>query len=108
VGKGFFSYKEGQGSARDPIPVPDNAPKSDGGNKWERFFKAMRTRNPADLSVSVEDAHLSCVHCQLGNIAYRLGRSLEFDPKTERFKEREANKYLSREYRKGFEVPRLA
>jgi len=108
VGRGFFSYKEGQGSARDPIPVPENAPKPDGGNKWDRFFKAIRTRNPADQSVSVEDAHFSCVHCQLGNVAYRLGRSLEFDPKTERFKEREANKHLSRDYRKGFEVPRLA
>lgn len=108
VGKGFYSYKEGKGAARDPIPVPDNAAKSDGGGKWERFFKAMRSRNPADMSVSVEDAHRSCVHCQLGNIAYRLGRSLEFDPKTERFKDAEANQHLSREYRKGFEVPKLA
>jgi hypothetical protein len=47
------------------------------------------------------------VHCQLGNIAYRLGRSLEFDPATERFKDREANKYLKRDYRNGFEVPQL-
>jgi hypothetical protein len=48
------------------------------------------------------------VHCQLGNIAYRLGRSLEFEPNTERFKEHEANKYIKRDYRKGFEVPHLA
>ena len=74
----------------------------------ERFFKAMRSRNPADLPMSVEDAHQSCVHCQLGNIAYRLGRSLEFNPKTERFTDREANQHISREYRKGFEVPKLA
>jgi hypothetical protein len=45
------------------------------------------------------------VHCHLGNVSYRLGRSLEFDPKTERFKDEEANKHVKREYRKGFEVP---
>lgn len=112
VGRGFFSYKEGKKdgkpSDRDAIPVPENAPVLDSGNKWERFFKAIRSRNPADMPVSTLDAHHSCVHCQLGNIAYRLGRSLEFEPKTEHFKDREANKYLKREYRKGFEVPKLA
>ncbi|MBP9901153.1 MAG: hypothetical protein KBH45_06820 [Verrucomicrobia bacterium] len=60
------------------------------------------------MPVSTLDAHYSCVHCQLGNIAFRLGRSLEFEPKAERFKDREANKYVKREYRKGFEVPQLA
>ena len=39
----------------------------------------------------------------------RLGRSLAFDPKTERFqKDDEANKHIQRDYRKGFEVPKLA
>ncbi|MCC6820402.1 MAG: Gfo/Idh/MocA family oxidoreductase [Verrucomicrobiota bacterium] len=112
VGRGFFSYqegkKDGKPSDRAAIPVPDTAPALDKGNKWDRFFKAIRSRNPADMPVSTLDAHYSCVHCQLGNIAFRLGRSLEFEPKAERFKDREANKYVKREYRKGFEVPQLA
>ncbi len=112
VGRGFFSYKEGKKdgkpSDRDAIPVPDNAPALDKGNKWERFFKAIRSRNPADMPVSTLDAHHSCVHCQIGNIAFRLGRSLEFEPKTEQFKDREANQFLKRDYRQGFEVPKLA
>jgi predicted dehydrogenase len=106
VGKGFFTYKEGKTSEREPIPVTAEA--SDKGSPWERFFKAIRSRKPEDMPVSTLDGHFACVHCQLGNIAYRLGRSLEFDPKTERFKDREANKHISRDYRKGFEVPRLA
>ena len=60
------------------------------------------------MAVSTVASHQSCVHCHLGNIAYRLGRSLEFDPATERFKESEANQHLKRDYRKGFEVPKLA
>ncbi len=101
-------YKEGKISERQPIPIPSDAAKPEKGSKFERFFTAVRSRNPADLSVSTLDAHFSCVHCHLGNISYRLGRSLEFDPKTERFKDRETNKYLKREYRKHFEVPQVA
>ncbi|MCX5769597.1 MAG: hypothetical protein NTZ09_04910 [Candidatus Hydrogenedentes bacterium] len=42
-------------------------------------------------------------------MAYRLGREVRFDPKTETFgTDEEANKLLKREYRKGFEVPQLA
>lgn len=108
VDKGFFTYKEGKQDQREAIPIPDNAPKPSTGNKWQRFFNAIRSRNPADLPVSPLEAHHSCTLCQIGNIAFRLGRSLDFDPQTERFKEREANKYLAREYRKGFEVPKLA
>ena len=109
AGKGFFSYKEGKMSEREAIPVPEGESKSDTGSKFERFFKAVRSRKPADMPVSTLDAHFACVHCQLGNLAYRLGRSLEFDPKTERFKhDSEANKHVKREYRKGFEVPHLA
>ena len=72
-----------------------------------RFFNAVRSRKTSDLSVSTLDAHRSCVHCHLGNIAYRVGRSLDFDPQTERFKDEEANKFLKREYRNGFEVSQL-
>jgi hypothetical protein len=108
LGKGFFSYKEGKISEREPLPIPADAPKPEKGSKFQRFFNAIRSRNPADMSVSTLDAHLSCVHCHLGNVAYRLGRSLEFDPQTERFKDGEANSCIQREYRSGFEVPKLA
>jgi len=106
--KGFFDYKEGKGGEHQPIQIPENAPQPDRGSKWQRWFKAIASRNPADLPMSPLDAHYACVHCQLGNISYRLGRSLEFDPQTETFKDKEANQYLKRDYRKGFEVPKLA
>jgi predicted dehydrogenase len=108
VGKGFFSYKEGKMSAREPLPVPESAPKPDNRSNWDYFFRAVRSRKPEDLSVSPFEAHVSCAHCHLGNISFRLGRSLEFDPRTERFKDRRANDLVSRKYRSGFEVPKLA
>jgi len=46
--------------------------------------------------------------CHLGNIFYRTGRRLQFDPETETFSgDDEANGYLSREYRKGFELAQI-
>lgn len=108
VGKGFFTYKQGRMAERVAIPVPGDAVAEGEGNPFKRFIEACRSRKQSDAPMTVEDAHVSCAHCHLGNIAYRLGRSLEFDPKTERFKESEANKLLSRDYRKGFEVPQLA
>jgi len=99
---GFFDYKN------NPIEVPADTPMPEGGNKWVRFIKAMRTRKPEDNPAGPEVAHPACMHIHMGNIAYRVGRTLTFDPKTERFSDEDANKFLKREYRKGFEVPQLA
>ncbi|MBL9201497.1 MAG: Gfo/Idh/MocA family oxidoreductase [Opitutaceae bacterium] len=108
VGKGFFSYKQGKASEREAIPVPGDSGKPAKESPFGRFVGAVRSRKASDMPMSVLDAHIGCAHCHLGNIAFRLGRSLAFDPKTERFKDEAANRYLSRDYRKGFEVPRLA
>ena len=48
----------------------------------------------------VVTAHTSSALAHLGNIAFRPGRVLEFDPATERFKgDEEANGMLTRTYR---------
>jgi len=104
--KGFYTYDEGKLSERKQIEVEE--PIVNKGSKWAHFFRAVRSRKPEDMSVSTLDAHRSCVHCHLGNIACRLGRSLEFDPRAERFKDDEANRFVTREYRPGFEVAGLA
>lgn len=98
--KGFFDYN------KEPIPVDVEMPPSV--SKFSYFFKAMRSRNNDDNPAPPLDGHVSCVLCHIGNIAYRMGHSLEFDPVAERFKEDEANHYLSRNYRAGFEVPQIA
>ena len=64
----------------------------------DNFFNAIRTGRPpicpAEIGVS------SCNMCIIGNIAYKLGRRLEWDWKTRRFVgDSDANKYLSRKNR---------
>ena len=101
-GGGFFDYKN------NPIEVTEEAPP--GKSKWEYFINAIRSGNPADNPAPPEAARISCAHIHMGNIAYRLGQSLEFDPVKERFVgdgAGKANKMMKRDYRKPFEVPEL-
>jgi len=98
--KGFFNYKN------EPIPVEASEP--EGGDKWDRFFNTVRTRDMTGNPAPPQAGHPSCILCHVGNIAYRLGRSLEFDPTTETFKDEEANRMARRNYREGFEVPAIA
>ena len=49
---------------------------------------------------------MSAALVHMANVSYLVGHSLEFDGQTETFKnDKEANTLLTREYRKGFEVP---
>ena len=70
------------------------------------FLAAVRSRRTADLAADIEEGHLSAALCHMANASYRTGRALEFDPKSETFGgDREANAYITREYRKPFVVP---
>lgn len=72
-------------------------------NHMGNFFDCIRTRN---LPIAdVESQHRSASVCHLANISMRLGRKLRWDPVKERFRDdAEANAWLSREQRKGYEI----
>lgn len=51
-------------------------------------------------------------YCKEDNVDFtatklKLGRELTIDPKTERSTDDEANRLFTRDYRKGFELPRV-
>lgn len=70
------------------------------------FIEAIRAGNPSLANGDISEGHYSAALVHLANISYRLGRSLRFDPKTERFVgDDEANKMLRREYRAPFTIP---
>lgn len=45
-----------------------------GGNHFENFLTAVRSRKHTDLNADIEEGHLSSALCHLGNISYRLGK----------------------------------
>ena len=74
----------------------------------QNWFEAIRARDMSIQNGPVQTGHLASSLAHLGNISYRLGRQLEFDPVAERFKgegENEANAMLSREYRAPYLLP---
>jgi len=93
----YLGRKEEKGPGRD-----------EGGNHWANFIKAVRAHDRSILNAPIDEGHLSACLCHLGLTSARLGRSLKFDPKTERYiDDDEANKYVTRDYRKPFVVPSI-
>jgi predicted dehydrogenase len=72
----------------------------------KNFLECMRSRQRPNADVEI--GRMSTTLCHLGNISQRLGRDVRFDAKTETFGEdHEANKMLAKQYRKGYDLPRL-
>jgi predicted dehydrogenase len=68
------------------------------------FIDCIKTRSrPA---ADIETGHISSALCHLGNIAYRVGREVSFNPATNAFGgDREADTLLSRAYRSPWTLP---
>ena len=58
---------------------------SGGGDHFGNFLDAVRSRKRESQNADVLEGHLSSAMCHLGNISYRLGRSVPFNAKTKSF-----------------------
>jgi predicted dehydrogenase len=97
---GYSDYKTFLGKEREPGPA-----RNAGGDHYQNFIEAVRARDKSKLNGPVETAHLSSGLAHLGNISYRLGRSLKFDPQKEVFiNDKEANAMLTRKYRAPYVI----
>lgn len=78
-----------------------------GGDHYANFIECVRSRKKQDLTAPIEEGHISAALVHLANTAYRLGRSLRFDPAREQvIDDNEADRILRGEYRAPFAVPR--
>ena len=78
--------------------------KAGGGSHEANFLECIKSRKKPNADVEI--GRLSTMLCHLGNVSYKLGRDVRFDPKTEKFGDAEANKLLRKEYRAGYELPK--
>ncbi len=70
----------------------------------ENFIHCIKTRETPTSDIEI--GHITSAMCHLGNVAYRLGRDIQFDPATMTCgNDSEANALLGREYRKEWELP---
>jgi len=117
VNRGTLSGKPVEDLAQNPLPRhqfvlydydnldrPQRVGKLDSIiNHMGNFFDCIRSRKTPISDVVSQ--HQSVTTCHLGNISMHLGRPLKWDPDRELFiGDDEANRLLSREQRKGFEI----
>jgi len=70
------------------------------------FLDCVKSRNKPNSDIEI--GRLSTTLCHLGNISYKLGRDIRLDPKTETFPDdKQANAMLNKQYRKGYQLPRV-
>lgn len=74
----------------------------------QNFIDVVKSRKMEDLHCSIQaGAHVATVS-QMGNIAYRSGKKLEWNAAKERFTDEDINeKYLMKEYHNGYKLPKV-
>jgi len=105
--KGTFTIDRGRISS-DPEDLATNImskrPKGYDSSHISNWLSCIRSRKTPKADVEI--GHRSATVCHLGNIARYLGRKLKWDPVKEQFPgDAEANSYLDRARRKGYELP---
>jgi predicted dehydrogenase len=109
--KGYLVTRRGfqtfLGKEQAPGPASQRTERS---SPFANFVEVVRSRKREDLKAEIEEGAISMVSLHLGNISYRLGRTLHFDPQTMRcIGDEEANAMFTRtQYRAPFVVPKLA
>jgi predicted dehydrogenase len=77
------------------------------------FLECVRSRKAEDLHCPIEVGHKIATACHLGNIALRLGKKIWWNAEKEIITLQDgqpdtaANVWLTREYRKGYELPEI-
>jgi predicted dehydrogenase len=106
---GWIQVRRGEVLASDPAFLPgadgaidDSVEYETNRPHYEIFINSMRSRK--DPNVPVEVGHSSCTVCNLGNIAFKLGRPLKWNPLVEKFmgNDAEATAELHYQYRPGY------
>jgi predicted dehydrogenase len=98
---GFQVYKDKEKT----MDVP-KAPGDDTGPHMSNFLAAVKSRDYKSLNADVEIGVASADLAHLANTSYRLKRTLRFDESTRKYiGDEEANKMLTRNYRKPYVVP---
>ncbi|UCH64253.1 MAG: Gfo/Idh/MocA family oxidoreductase [Fidelibacterota bacterium] len=92
--------------SEEPVSDPMNLAGSGGEGHIDNFIHALRTGKREDLNCDIEEGNMSTALPHLANISYLVGHDLTFDGKKEKFVgDREADKLLTRKYRKPYVVP---
>ena len=104
VGSNQFSTSPNELAQVKPEELKVRLPVSD--HHIGNWFECIKSRERPIADVEI--GHRSAVLCHLGNIVRWVGRDLRWDPEKETFPgDDEANAFLDRPRRKGYELPEV-
>ncbi len=73
----------------------------------KNFIEVVKSRKTQDLRCPVQlAAHVATI-CQMGNIAFRAGKKIDWDAKNNKFTDTDSNKYLAAQYHNGYQLPKV-
>ena len=108
VWKTYFGRKNEPGPCSEAVEEsadPNNPAGAGADAHFVNFIAALRSGKKEDLNCNIEAGFMSTALPHLANISYRLGRSLVFDGKNEKFvSDGPADQMLSRNYRRPYVV----
>src|SRR5215475_12812832 len=97
---GYDAYKTWVGEDVEPGPHGKAS-----GDHYANFVDCVRSRDASKIHSPIDEAHKSTTLVHLANVSYRLGRTLKFDPTTEKvIADEEANVMLRGTYRAPYVV----
>ncbi len=101
-GNGFTVYK----GETNEVAMQEKSTGTDTAQHMQNLIDCCKSRDHTKLNADIEIGAASAALCHLANIAYRVGRRLQFDPAKMKFvNDAEADKLLTRQYRKPYVVP---
>ncbi len=101
--QGFQAFK-GESNELIMEERPDRSVGDPTGLHMQNFLAACKSRNYKDLHDEIGNAWLSFSLCHMANISYRTGRKLTVEAGPKFANDAEANKMITREYRKPYVV----
>jgi predicted dehydrogenase len=105
--EGWEVIEEGRATNKVRKPL---VKKSDNGldKHWENFVSVVKSRKMEDLNCSVQAAAHVATVAQMGNIAFRSGKKLEWNNAAHEFTDSAINKqYMMKEYHNGYKLPKV-
>ncbi len=104
---GWEVIEEKQG--KNKVSKPFVKSSDNGLNKhMVNFVDVVKSRKMEDLNCPIQaGSHVATV-CQMGNIAFKSGKKLEWDKAKNQFTDNEVNKkYFAKEYHNGYKFPKV-
>lgn len=104
--EGYSARGEGKMEGISKVDRPANVNYLD--LHTQNFAEAIRNNDSTILKTPIDSGSVAAINAQMGNIAFKTGRKVDWDPSTGMFKnDDQANKLIKASYHNSWEVPKV-